>query len=203
MHASRSHPFVLIISGPSGVGKTVVCHRLLQLVPRLARVVTTTTRPPRGRERQDEAYHFLTASEFEQLKAEDGLLEWAEVHGARYGTPRRDVEVLLAQDRVPLLNIDVQGALQIQRRLPGDAVLVFLLPPDEETLRARLLGRKTDDPETVERRLQRAREEIAVAPRYDYAVVNADLDACVEDVRAIYRAETCRAGRVAGGDTAS
>ncbi|MBU1701488.1 MAG: guanylate kinase [Candidatus Eisenbacteria bacterium] len=186
-------PFVCVISGPSGVGKTVVCRRLLKRNRGLGRVITVTTREPRGRERPEIDYHFVDTAAFEQKRTSGALLEWATVYDASYGTPKDEVEEYLAQGRIPLLNIDVQGALSIRKALPELAVLIFLYPPDEETLRERLEGRGTDSRETIEKRQKVALNEIALAPKYDYVVINGHLMTCVREVEAILRAEMLRA----------
>jgi guanylate kinase len=191
----KPKPFPFVVSGPSGVGKTSICRGLEERVPEIQRIVTVTTRSPRRDERQDRDYHFVDAGTFARMRDEGRLLEWAEVHGASYGTPREPVERLLGEGRIPLLNVDVQGALAIRRAIP-ETLLVFVLPPSEEALRARLEGRGSDDPETVRRRLQRAREEIRLVPEYDYVVVNDVLEECIGRVQAIYVAERSRVARV-------
>jgi len=166
----------------------------------MTRIVTVTTRAPRRGEVPGTSYRFVDDRTFETMKTEGAFLEWATVHGESYGSPRRDVEESLASGKVPLLNVDVQGALSIRRALGGTSVLVFVLPPDEKTLRARLEGRRSDDRSTIERRLQRAREEMALAPEYDYVVVNGDLEPAVARLHAIHEAELSRSGRCLGGE---
>jgi guanylate kinase len=187
-------PFPLVISGPSGVGKTVICQKLLEDHGAMARVVTVTTRLPRRGETPEIDYHFVDPETFERYKREGMLLESARVHDADYGTPWSDVEGHLREGKIALLNVDVQGALVIREKKPS-SVLVFILPPDEKTLRVRLKKRGTDDNDTIERRLKRAREEMELAPRYDYVVVNDGLERCVGQILCILRAEASRSGR--------
>jgi guanylate kinase len=190
----RARPFPFVISGPSGVGKTVICRGLLERNREMCRVITVTTRPRRKGEKPEVDYHFVNKQKFEEMKKEGDLLEWAEVHDAGYGTPRREVEGYLGEGRIPLLNVDVQGALAIREQI-RDSVLVFVLPPDEETIRTRLEKRGTDDAETIRRRLIRAREEMKVAPQYDYIVVNDKLDRCIAQIDCIYQAELLKPHR--------
>lgn len=190
----QDEPFPFVVSGPSGVGKTVICRRLLSLNPEMSRVITVTTRPTRQGEQGGVDYHFVKTDEFERMRRENLLLEWADVHDAQYGTPREPVETYLGEGQIPLLNVDVQGALAIRREIPR-SLLVFVLPPSEEALRSRLEKRGTDDAETIRRRLKRAREEVKLAPKYDYIVVNDVLDRCVEEVQHVYRAELLRPDR--------
>jgi guanylate kinase len=176
---------VFVVSSPSGGGKTTVVDRLLRAVPRLSRSVSVTTRPPRPGERDGYHYRFVTPAAFRRLRRGRRLLEWANVHGACYGTPRGPVVRSLARGRHVVLCIDVQGARQVRRALGRRAVLVFLLPPSMRRLRARLLRRRTESPAALRRRLAAARREIACARWYDYAVVNDRLDRTVRAMQAI------------------
>lgn len=171
---------LFVLSGPSGAGKTTICERLLS-APGARRVVTCTTRPPRGDEQAEEDYHFLSEEEFDQKITERGFLEHAKVHDHRYGTPRDEVEAGLREGATLLLNIDVQGAQQLRDAGVGPATFVFVEPPDLETLRQRLESRGTDDQETIERRLRTAREEMKERDRFDRVIVNGDLEQAVAD----------------------
>jgi len=171
---------LLVISGPSGVGKTTVCERLLAR-PEFERVRTATTRPPRGDERDGVDYDFLDDATFDRWIEEDRFLEWAQVYDNRYGSPRAAAERILETGRFPLLNIDVQGAASL-RAAGLDCLRVFLLPPSVEELERRLRGRGTDDAETVARRLEVAREELARRDEFDLQVVNDDAGRAADEI---------------------
>lgn len=181
-----------MVSSPSGGGKTTVVRELLRRVSGLARSVSATTRAPRATERNGREYAFVSPAQFAQLRARGGLLEWARVHQALYGTPRRAVERALAAGRDVVLSIDVQGARQVRRRCGRDAVLIFLVPPSTEELRRRLMRRGTDSTEAIRRRLAAATREVACARWYDYAVVNDRLAKAVAQLAAIVVAERLR-----------
>lgn len=186
--------FPLVLSGPSGVGKTSLVECLLRLEPDCARSISATTRAPRHGEVNGESYFFMDEERFLHLRSHGGFAESARYNGSWYGTPvdwlRRQVEA----GKVVVLNIEVQGGLQIRANWP-DAVLVFALPPSWEHLRGRLLGRGTEPPEAVEARIQWAYEELREMPRYDYRIVNDDLARCAGDLAAIVRAERLRIAR--------
>lgn len=181
---SGRRTFPLVLSAPSGAGKTTIANRLRERRHDVAFSVSATTRSPREGERDGVHYHFVSADEFRRMIAADELIEWAEVHGNFYGTLLREVDGARARGEFLLLDIDVQGAAQIRDKVP-DAALVFILPPSGEVLVQRLVGRGSDAAEVVARRLRNARDEIRQAPRFDYVVVNDDLDAAVGDVEAI------------------
>lgn len=185
---SQRKGMLLVVSGPSGVGKGTLLARLMQDDPTFGFSVSATTRAPRDYEIPDVHYHFLTDAEFDRLEKEDAFLEHATVHGNRYGTLRSEVDQRLRQGQNVLLDIDTQGALSVMAQAP-DCVSVFILPPTFEALRQRLLGRHTEKPEEVERRLNNARGEIAQQGRYRYNIVNDDLDAAYEQLRCVVQAE--------------
>jgi len=170
-----------VISGPSGSGKSTLVKRLLQDT-RVVFSISCTTRPPRPGELDGRDYHFLTLEDFRARVERNAFIEWAEVYGNLYGTPREPIERALAEGKVYLLEIDVQGALKL-KSLGVEATYVFISPPDLATLRARLEGRGTDKPEAVERRMSKARDEMNEAPRYDHIVINRDLEAALAEVR--------------------
>ena len=176
----------MVITGPSGVGKGTLIRHLLDRVPTLALAVSATTRRPRPGERHGVDYWFLSDAEFDRRLAAGDFLEHAEYSGRRYGTLRSELEQRLAAGRPVVLEIDVQGARQVRDALP-EALQVFVAPPSPEALRARLVGRGTDDPEQVERRLRVAEEELAAQGEFQEVVVNDRLEDAVEALVAIVR----------------
>lgn len=185
---------MFIISAPSGTGKTTLCQALLRHDSNLRYSVSVTTRPRRGKEEDDKAYHFLTDEEFDSLVKVDGLLEWEEVYGSRYGTPKAQLAELLSQGFDVVLDVDIKGALHLKEFYPT-SVTVFLLPPSLAELRNRLTKRARDDHETIETRLAKAEAEIEQAAEFDYVVVNDSLSASVNSLRAILEAERSRTAR--------
>lgn len=177
---------LFVISGPSGTGKGTICKELVK-DDKIRLSVSMTTRSPREGEVHGVSYFFATKEEFEQKISAGGFLEYAEVFGNYYGTPKMEVLELLDEGIDVLLEIDVQGALQIKDVYP-EAVLVFILPPSMEELRSRLSGRGTETQEIIERRLGKAAHEISFAVQYDYAVINDQLDEAVNDVKTVIRA---------------
>jgi len=182
---------VIVVSAPSGAGKTSVVARVLRDLGGIRFSVSHTTREPREAERDGVEYHFVSRSAFLKLRDEGGLLEWAEVHGNLYGTGVAEIERASAAGVDILLDLDVQGASQVRRRMP-DAVTVFILPPSFDVLERRLRGRGQDDEAAIQRRLAVAGREIDAFEQYDYAIVNEDLDASVEELKSIVRAARCR-----------
>jgi guanylate kinase len=182
---------LFVVSAPSGTGKTTVVERLVQVVPDLALSRSYTCRQVRPGEADGVDYNFITRSRFDEMIAADAFLEWADVFGNLYGTGAADVERELARGRDVVLVIDVQGARQVRRRFP-DTVGVFVMPPSYEVLERRLRGRSKDSEEAMQRRLQTARDEVAAYTEYDYVIVNDELEACVDRLRAIVTAERTR-----------
>ncbi|MGE4506557.1 MAG: guanylate kinase [Desulfovibrionaceae bacterium] len=186
---------VLVICAPSGTGKSTLVRRLVDEFPGIGFSVSCTTRAPRGQERDGVEYHFLTREEFLEKRDEGGFAEWAEVHGNFYGTPLAPVREAQSQGRDMLFDIDVQGASQLRKSIP-DGVHVFLLPPSRQELERRLIGRGTDDPEVVERRMAAAGAELREAAHFDHWIINDDLDRASDELRAVYlAARTCPARR--------
>jgi guanylate kinase len=172
---------MLVVSGPSGSGKSTICKRLMA-DPRVEFSVSATTRSPRSGEVDGREYHVLDKARFRAEIERGAFIEWAEVHGNLYGTPRVPMETALAAGKVFLLEIDVQGGAQLKALgLPG--IYVFIAPPDLADLRQRLAHRGTDAPEVIERRLAKAKEEMRARERYDHVIVNQDLERAVAEVR--------------------
>ncbi len=188
---------LLIISSPSGAGKTTLTHRLLQEFPELRFSVSHTTRQPRANEVDGQDYHFVSETAFREVLDQDGFAEWAEVHGNLYGTSVAEIERARANGKAGLLfDVDYQGARQIKEKFPH-ATGVFILPPSMDELRRRLDGRGSDDQATRDRRFKKAREEIEHYPFFDYMIVNDDLQQALAELRGIVLAEGCRQWRVA------
>lgn len=182
---------LFIVAAPSGAGKSTLIDALLREDPTLALSVSYTTRPPRPGERNGREYHFVDEDTFAAMQARGEFLESAEVHGYRYGTARSVVHEALARGADLLLEIDWQGARQVRRLFPR-AVGIFILPPSLEELERRMRARGLDAEDVIRRRLANAREEIAHAGEFDYAIINADFDAALQDLKAIIRAERLR-----------
>jgi guanylate kinase len=192
---SSDDPLLLIVSSPSGAGKTTLASRLLAQVPGLVFSVSHTTRRPRATELDGREYHFVDRPSFEQLIVDDAFLEWAEVHDNLYGTSRAEVERARGARGI-LFDVDHQGARQIKSVRP-DAVAIFILPPSMSVLRQRLQGRASEDQATVERRFRVARSEIAHYGLFDYVLMNDELERATERLISIVLAEECRRGRAA------
>ncbi len=175
---------LFVISGPSGVGKGSIVSELLESDPNLWLSISVTTRPPRQGDVDGVTYRFVDDAAFDALDKRGELLEWASVYGYRYGTPRSAVEEKLAESRDVILEIDVQGAFQIKSRMP-DAVTIFIDAPGMDELRRRLEGRGTDSEEAIQKRLQTAAKEFAEKDRFDFVVMNDNLEDAVARVRAI------------------
>lgn len=175
---------VFVITGPSGVGKGTLIRALRERVPALDLSVSATTRSPRPGERNGVDYWFLSDEDFLRRVDEGGFVEWAEYSGRRYGTLREELETRVNQGTPIVLEIEVQGARQVRETMP-EAVGIFIAPPSEEALRTRLVGRGTDDPESIERRLQVAREELAAKDEFAHVVTNDRLDDAVAELERV------------------
>ena len=183
---------LLIVASPSGAGKTSLCRRLMADHGGLELSVSMTTRGIRPGEVADRDYHFVSDEEFQRLIDEDAFLEWADVHGSRYGSPRAPIDKALAEGRDVLFDIDWQGADQVARQCPEDAVRVFIMPPSLEELRRRLVTRSQDADDVIERRIQNAKGEIEHCDAFDYVFVNDDFDRSYAELAHIYHAERSR-----------
>ncbi len=187
----------LVLSAPSGAGKTTLTRRLLEEFPDFGYSISCTTRAPRAGERDGRDYHFISVAEFEKRRAGGYFAEWAEVHGNYYGTPLEPVRRALDGGRDLLFDIDVQGAAQLKLTL-AEAVFAFILPPGMAELENRLRKRGTDSEETIQRRLENARGEMLEARWYDAVIVNDDLDLACDRLRAVYLAATLAPSRNPG-----
>ena len=186
---------LVVISSPSGAGKTTLCRKLMDEFPALKFSVSYTTRTARAGERNGVDYNFVDGETFDRMVAQGDFAEWAEVHGNRYGTTVDAVRQALDGGRDVLFDIDYQGGRQIKARFGREAILVFVLPPSLEELERRLRTRATDAPEVIERRLAKAKEEIAQSRLYEYLVVNDEFDKAAADMRAIIQATSMRVNR--------
>ncbi|WKZ22987.1 MAG: guanylate kinase [Candidatus Brocadiaceae baterium WH-1] len=177
---------IVIISGPSGAGKTTICKHLEKDSQQVVRSISVTTRPPRQNEKNGEAYEFVSPSEFEKMIKNGELAEYARYCGHYYGTLLRTVEEALKKDCICLLEIDVQGALQIKQRFP-QAISIFLLPPEKETLKRRLMQRNANGGQDMLLRLEAAEKELSYKDQYDYRVVNDKLEVTINTIRNILK----------------
>jgi guanylate kinase len=187
-------PFLLVLSAPSGGGKTTIAKLLLQGRDDLGYSVSATTRPKRPDEREGVDYHFLPRDEFIRRRESGEFLEWATYGGELYGTLKSEIERIFAQGRHAVLDVEIEGARQIRKNF-SNSLLVFVLPPSAEALMQRLTGRRTEDPALVRDRFVRAAEELKAVGEYDYAILNEDLVVAVSQVASILEAESWRVPR--------
>jgi guanylate kinase len=176
-----SHGKLFVISSPSGGGKSTVIRTMREMDPGLSYSISATTRPPRRNELDGVDYYFLSKSEFKERIRNNAFIEWAQVHDAYYGTLRDALERSLSEGKTVLLDIDVQGGIQIKSKMP-ESILIFLYPPEFEVLSDRLIKRGTDSPESIKRRLEVAKSEIEVGNQYDYHVFNSSIQETVREV---------------------
>jgi guanylate kinase len=179
---------LFVVAAPSGAGKSSLVKALMELDSRVQPTVSHTTRAPRGQEKHGREYFFASAQEFDAMVLGDAFVEWAHVHGQRYGTSKKMIEERMAQGADVILEIDYQGALQIQK-MYANAVLIFILPPSWEELRSRLERRGEDTPEIIELRLQNAAIEMAQAPKFDFVIINEVFDRALFDLKAVVHAQ--------------
>ncbi|GGH66814.1 guanylate kinase [Comamonas phosphati] len=188
-HTVMDHPGNLfVVSAPSGAGKSSLVRALREFDARVYPSVSHTTRAPRGQEKHGREYYFVPDSEFDTMVANNAFVEWANVHGRRYGTAKRSLEARIQEGADVLLEIDFQGALQVKQAFPN-AVLIFILPPSWEELRARLENRGEDAPEVIELRLKNAAKEMAQVAKFDFVIINELFESALFDLKAIIHAQ--------------
>jgi guanylate kinase len=193
---------LFVVAAPSGAGKSSLVKALMELDQRVSPSVSHTTRAPRGQEVHGREYYFVSQETFDQMVTQDAFLEWANVHGNRYGTSKTAIEQRMAQGSDVVLEIDFQGAIQVKRIFPR-AVLIFVLPPSWEELRSRLERRNEDSAETIELRLKNAAQEMEHAREFDFVIINELFERALFDLKAIVHAQRLRfaAQRIARADT--
>ncbi len=189
---------IILLTGPSGAGKSTFIKELMVTDPRLGFSVSTTTRPIRDGEEQGVDYDFVDDLTFDQLITQDAFVEWAQVHNNRYGPRHSRVDQMVSEGRIPLLDIDVQGGVNVIGLYGSELVSVFLFPPSWDELERRLTSRGTDPPEAIATRLANARQEVGFAQYYDYWIVNDDLQEALGRMQAIIKAQESRRGSFRG-----
>jgi guanylate kinase len=182
---------LIILSGPSGAGKTTLRENLQKKVPELHFSVSWTTRPPRPGEKMDRDYRFVSRGQFDEHRQTDGFLEWARVHGEYYGTPLKPVKRWMEKGEDVLLDIDIQGARRVKKKLP-QAITVFILPPSRKELKRRLVLRETESSAKIQTRLQNAETELQAVKHFEYVVVNREVTSAVEALEIIIKAARFR-----------
>lgn len=197
-HGFRRRGVLFVLSSPSGAGKSTIARKLLEHDRELGMSVSATTRPIRPGEVDGKDYHFVDLEEFRRMVADDEFLEWAHVFNHRYGTPKGQVEAMLAAGKDVLFDIDWQGAQQLFQIAGGDVVRVFIFPPSMEELHRRLTSRGTDSTDVIDARMARAANEVSHWDGYDYVLVNDDVERCFEGVKTILAAERLKRSRQTG-----
>jgi len=196
MKSARKQPgLIVIISSPSGTGKTTICHKLIKRNADFVFSVSATTRPPRKKEKDGTDYYFLTEPHFSRMQKNNEFVEWANVFGFRYGTPRKQLKRALKDNRVLLCDVDIQGGMSIKKKYK-DAVSIFVIPPSLTELKRRLFKRRTESPSQKKLRLQTAIKELRYWKYYDYLVLNDDLKVATDEIDMIIAAERMKAGRL-------
>ena len=185
---------VVVVSAPSGAGKTTLCRQVVERNRDCVFSVSVTTRPRRGQEQDGQDYHFTTEADFKRMIEKKELAEWAVVHDEYYGTTRAQLQTETAQGRTVILDIDVQGGIQIKQQFPN-AVMIFILPPTFEELKQRLVKRRTESDAQIAQRMTTSRKELAQVSAYSYVIVNDDLAGAVAEFESIIQAEKCRLPR--------
>lgn len=189
--------FLLVLSGPSGVGKGTVCEALMKDRKDIKYSISATTRKKRPMEKNGENYYFMSKEEFKESIDKNEFLEYAQVHGNYYGTPKKFVTDTVNNGDIVILEIDVQGALQVKENCP-EAIYIFLLPPDLQELRKRIVNRSTEDEDTINLRMNNAETELTFIDKYDYAVINDDISSAVRKIESIIEAEKLKVTSIQG-----
>lgn len=192
---NKGRGLLIVISGPSGAGKGTICKSFLKRNPEVAISVSATTRSPRAGEVEGINYYFMSKDDFKKKIQDNDFLEYAEVYDNFYGTPKSNVEELLERGKDVILEIDIQGALKVKENTE-EGVFIFILPPSMEELKARIIKRGSETPESLMKRFKSAYKEINFISRYNYAVVNDEVETAVEKLEAIINAEKCRVDRI-------
>ena len=192
---NKGRGLLIVISGPSGAGKGTICKSFLERNPEVAISVSATTRSPRAGEVEGVNYYFMSKDDFKKKIQDNDFLEYAEVYDNFYGTPKSNVEELLESGKDVILEIDIQGALKVKENTE-EGVFIFILPPSMEELKARIIKRGSETPESLMKRFKSAYKEINFISRYNYAVVNDEVETAVEKLEAIINAEKCRVDRI-------
>lgn len=192
-YQNRKKGTLFILSGPSGAGKTTLREGLQKRTPALRFSVSWTTRPPRPDEKMGQDYRFVSREQFDKNIKADGFLEWARVHNEYYGTPRAPIQKWLEKGEDVLLDIDIQGAREVKKRIP-QAVAVFILPPSKQDLKKRLIGRETESMKKIQIRLRNAEKELHAVKYFDYAIMNRDIPSSVDALETIVKAAQFRVG---------
>lgn len=192
---NRKKGMLIVVSAPSGTGKTTLCRKLVNEIDKAVFSVSLTSRPPRPGEKNGRDYFFFKEKDFKQRADQGQLLEWARVHGSYYGTSAEFVRRGLEKGSYLFFDIDVQGGKQIKKKFP-EAVLIFLMPPSMEELKKRITGRKSDSEKEIQKRLSNARSEINAAGFYDYLVINSDIDQAAKDLKSIIKAESLKIKKI-------
>ncbi len=191
----RNEKFSIVFSAPSGAGKTTLIQRLVAGDDMFEFSISTTTRRPRPDEKEGVHYYFVDETEFERMKAGDEFIEWAVVHKNNYGTTKKEVDRIKVTGKIPVFDVDVQGARTLKAVL-SEAVFIFIVPPSLEVLKSRLRARDTESKEQIEIRIENALNEITEYVRYDYVVINDTVNEALSEIRSIIRAENCRSSRM-------
>lgn len=190
----KNRGLLLVVSGPAGAGKGTICGAFMERHPEVHLSVSATTRAPRAMEQEGIHYYFLHKQQFEQMIQDGNLIEWAKFCDNYYGTPRAIVEEKLAAGQDVLLEIEVQGAMQVKEKFP-EAVLIFVLPPSMEELRSRIIGRGTETMDVINKRMARAEEELNMAQQYDYFILNDVIEDAVNRLESVVQAEKIKISR--------